>query len=83
MAMLSVGLRPLMYLLSYDDHLHIFCFIIYGILRPHEEKLGYYFQSGTCLEIFETHVIDAVPVDDDPCRNETQELLAVLNALKQ
>ena len=35
--------------LSYDDHLHILCFI------------------------------DAVPADNDPCRNEMQEPLAVLN----
>ena len=38
--------------LSYDDHLHILCFI------------------------------DAVSVDNDPCRNETQEPLAVLNRSK-
>ena len=24
--------------------------------QPQEEKLGYYFQSGTCLRVFETHV---------------------------
>ena len=25
--------------------------------QPQQEKLGSYFQSGTCLEVFETHVL--------------------------
>ena len=25
--------------------------------KPQEEKLGYYFQSGACLGVFETHVL--------------------------
>ena len=27
-----------------------------SLLHPQEEKLGYYFQSGTCLGALETHV---------------------------
>ena len=25
--------------------------------KPHEEKFGFYFQSGTCLGVFETHIL--------------------------
>ena len=28
-----------------------------SLLHPKEEKLGYYFQSGTCLGALETHVL--------------------------
>ena len=28
-----------------------------SLLHPQEEKVGYYFQSGTCLEALETHVL--------------------------
>ena len=27
------------------------------VAQPQEEKLGYYFQSGTCLGVFETHIL--------------------------
>ena len=28
-----------------------------SLLRPQEEKVGYYFQQGTCLGASETHVL--------------------------
>ena len=28
-----------------------------SLLHPQEEKVGYYFQSGTCLRASETHVL--------------------------
>ena len=28
-----------------------------SLLHPQEEKVGYYFQSGTCLGALETHVL--------------------------
>ena len=27
------------------------------VLQPQEEKVGYYFQSGTCLQVLEPHVL--------------------------
>ena len=30
---------------------------IWAILHPQEEKLGYYFQSGTCFGTLETHIL--------------------------
>ena len=30
-----------------------------NVPQPQEEKLGYYFQSGTCLWAIETHVLES------------------------
>ena len=35
----------------------LFCEFVAPPPPPQEEKLGYYFQLGTCLEALETHVL--------------------------